>query len=251
GGGGRARRGGGGGAGAPARAPIGRVVPSSGAGGALEGRGGTPAGPSPGLGGPPPATTPGRVEMGVPAAGTGVRLDRFLAGVAGVGTRSQAKRLIDTGHVWVDGAPRKSAHLLGAGARLEIELPAPARLAAEPEALPLIVLYEDADLLAIDKPPGMVVHPAPGARRGTVVNALAHRLGALAGVGRPDRPGIVHRLDRDTSGVLLVARTAAALEALARQFRARTIEKVYLAVVRGHLGAAHGTIDRAVGRHPR
>src|SRR5947199_6750876 len=97
----------------------------------------------------------------------------------------------------------------------------------------------------------MVVHPAPVARRGTVVNALAHRLGALAGVGRPDRPGIVHRLDRDTSGVLLVARTAAALEALARQFRARTIEKVYLAVVRGHLGAAHGTIERAVGRHPR
>jgi len=227
------------------------VVPSSGAGGALEGRGGTPAGPSPGLGGPPPATTPGRVEIVVPAAGTGVRLDRFLAGVAGVGTRSQAKRLIDTGHVRVDGAPRKSAHLLGAGARLEIELPAPARLAAEPEALPLIVLYEDADLLAIDKPPGMVVHPAPGARRGTVVNALVHRLGALAGVGRPDRPGIVHRLDRDTSGVLLVARTPAALEALARQFRARTIEKVYLAVVRGHLAAARGTIDRAVGRHPR
>src|SRR5207247_8811910 len=83
------------------------------------------------------------------------------------------------------------------------------------------------------------------------VTARVHRLGALAGVGRPDRPGIVHRLDRDTSGVLLVARTPAALEALARQFRARTIEKVYLAVVRGHLAAARGTIDRAVGRHPR
>src|SRR5207249_1029947 len=238
-----AGRGAGGGAGAPARAPIGRVVPASGAGGAREGRGGTPAGPSPGLGGPPPATTPGRVEVVVPAAGAGVRLDCFMAGMAGVGTRSQAKRLIDAGRVRVDGAPRKSAHLLGAGARPEIELPAPERLAAEPEALPLSVLYEDADLLAIDKPPGMVVHPAPGARRGTVVNALVHRLGALAGVGRPERPGIVHRLDRDTSGVLLVARTPAALEALARQFRARTIEKVYLAVVRGHLAAASGTID--------
>src|SRR5205814_518416 len=140
----------------------------------------TPGGPSPGLGGPPPATTPGRVEVVVSAAGAGVRLDCFMAGVAEVGTRSQAKRLIDAGRVRVDGAPRKSAHLLGAGARLEIELPAPERLAAEPEGLPLSVLYEVADLLAIDKPPGMVVHPAPGARRGTVVNALVHRLGALA-----------------------------------------------------------------------
>src|SRR2546428_6646421 len=97
----------------------------------------------------------------------------------------------------------------------------------------------------------MVVPPAPGARRGRGVTALVHRLGAGAGAGPPDGPGMAHRLDRDTSGVLLVARTAAALEALARQFRTRTIEKVYLAVVRGHLGAAHGTIDRAVGRHPR
>jgi 23S rRNA pseudouridine1911/1915/1917 synthase len=138
-----------------------------------------------------------------------------------------------------------------AGARIAIDPLPPEPLTAEPEALPLDVLYEDDDVLAIDKPPGMVVHPAPGAPRGTVVNALAHRLGVLAGVGRPDRPGIVHRLDRDTSGVLLVARTAAALEALARQFRQRTIEKVYLAVVRGSLGAASGIIDRPIGRHPR
>jgi len=191
------------------------------------------------------------VDVVVPAEAAGSRLDRFVATVAAVGTRSQAKRLIDGGHVRVDGVVRKSAHLVDAGARLEIELLAPEPLGAEGEALPLSVLYEDADLLAIDKPAGMVVHPAPGARRGTVVNALVHRLGELAGVGRPDRPGIVHRLDRDTSGVLLVARTAAALEALARQFRARTIEKVYLAVVRGHPGAASGTIDRAIGRHRR
>jgi len=243
-----ARRGAGGGAGAPARAPLGGAARSCDAGGALEGRGGNPAGPSPG---PPAASVPGRVELVVPAGGAGVRLDRFLAGVAEVGTRSQAKRLIDAGRVRVDGVARKSAHLLGVGARLEVELPEPEPLAAEPEPLPLAVLYEDADLLAVDKPPGMVVHPAPGARRGTVVNALAHRLGTLAGVGRPDRPGIVHRLDRDTSGVLLVARTAPALEALARQFRTRTVQKVYLAVVRGHLGPVSGTIDRAVGRHPR
>src|SRR5207245_167222 len=175
----------------------------AGAGGALEGRGGPPAGASPGLG--LHASMARRVDLVVPARAAGTRLDRFLATVSEVGTRSQAKRLIDAGHVRVDGALRKSAHLLGAGARLEIEVPAPEPLAAEPEALPLTVLYEDADLLAIDKPPGMVVHPAPGARRGTVVNALVHRLGALAGVGRPDRPGIVHRLDRDTSRVLPVA----------------------------------------------
>src|SRR5262249_30688863 len=118
------------------------------------------------------------------------------------------------------------------------------------EALPVTVLYEDADVLAIDKPPGMVVHPAPGARRGTLVNALLHRLGSLAGVGEPERPGIVHRLDRDTSGVLLVARSARALEALARQFRERTVEKRYFAVVRGRLEPEAGVIDRPIGRHP-
>jgi 23S rRNA pseudouridine1911/1915/1917 synthase len=129
-----------------------------------------------------------------------------------------------------------------------LDVPLPTTI--EPEDLPLVVLYEDAHLLAIDKPPGMVVHPAPGARRGTLVNALAHRLGLLAGVGPADRPGIVHRLDRDTSGVLLVARTAAALEALARQFRERSVHKRYLAIVRGRIAKASGMIDQPIGRHP-
>jgi 23S rRNA pseudouridine1911/1915/1917 synthase len=132
-----------------------------------------------------------------------------------------------------------------------ITVPPPPPAGVEPEALPLVVLYEDAQLLAIDKPPDMVVHPAPGVRRGTVVNAVLHRLGALAGVGEPERPGIVHRLDRDTSGVLLVARTAQALEGLARQFRDRTIAKRYVAVVHGRVGGAAGVIDRPIGRHPR
>jgi 23S rRNA pseudouridine1911/1915/1917 synthase len=193
---------------------------------------------------------PKRVVLVVPPAAAGVRLDRFLAGAAAVGTRSQAKQLIDRGQVRVDGRGRKGSFALRAGARVEAEVPPPEPLGVEPEALPLAVLYEDAHLLAIDKPPGMVVHPAPGARRGTVVNALAHRLGTLAGVGEPERPGIVHRLDRDTSGVLLVARSPAALEALARQFRERTIEKRYLAVVRGRVAHAAGTIDRPIGRHP-
>jgi 23S rRNA pseudouridine1911/1915/1917 synthase len=140
---------------------------------------------------------------------------------------------------------------LVAGARVVVVLDVPLPTTIEPEDLPLVVLYEDAHLLAIDKPPGMVVHPAPGARRGTLVNALAHRLGALAGVGPADRPGIVHRLDRDTSGVLLVARTAAALEALARQFRDRSVQKRYLAIVRGRVARASGTVDQPIGRHPR
>lgn len=193
---------------------------------------------------------PQRVVLVVPEVARGTRLDRFVAAAPAVQTRSQAKQLIDGGHVRVDGAVRKSAHPLRPGARVEIEVPAPAPLAVEPEPLPLMVLYEDGDLLAIDKPPGMVVHPAPGARRGTLVNAIAYRLG-LTEVGAPERPGIVHRLDRDTSGVMLVARTAKALEALARQFRERTIEKHYLAVVRGRLEPATGTIDRPIGRHPR
>jgi 23S rRNA pseudouridine1911/1915/1917 synthase len=192
-----------------------------------------------------------RLELVVPASAAGVRLDRFLAESPGVGTRSQAKRLVDAGRVTVDGVARKSAHALAAGSRVAVVLDLPLPTTIEPEDLPLIVLYEDAYLLAIDKPPGMVVHPAPGARRGTLVNALAHRLGALAGVGPADRPGIVHRLDRDTSGVLLVARTAPALEALARQFRERAVHKRYLAIVRGRVARASGTIDRPIGRHPR
>jgi 23S rRNA pseudouridine1911/1915/1917 synthase len=180
-----------------------------------------------------------------------MRLDRFLATLPALGTRSRGKTLIAEGLVSVDGQPRKAAHELRAGERVAVTLPPPEPLAVEAEALPVVVLYEDAHLVAIDKPPGMVVHPAPGARRGTVVNAMLHHLGALAGVGDPDRPGIVHRLDRDTSGVLLVARTATALEGLAKQFRERSLAKRYIAVVHGVVRASAGVIDQPIGRHPR
>src|SRR5262245_16254424 len=180
-----------------------------------------------------------------------MRLDRFLATLPALGTRSRGKTLIAEGLVSVDGQPRKAAHELRAGERVAVTLPPPEPLAVEAEARPVVVLYEDAHLVAIDRPPGMVVHPAPGARHGTVVNAMLHHLGALAGVGDPDRPGIVHRLDRDTSGVLLVARTATALEGLAKQFRERTLAKRYLAVVHGVVRAASGVIDEPIGRHPR
>jgi 23S rRNA pseudouridine1911/1915/1917 synthase len=192
-----------------------------------------------------------RLDVVVPPDAAGERLDRFLAAVPGIATRSHAKQLIAAGRVIVDGATRKSAYLLRGGERIEVDVPAPEPLALEPEAIPLRVLYEDAELLAIDKPPGMVVHPAPGARRGTLVHALAHRLGTLPAAGDPERPGIVHRLDKDTSGVLIVARTRRAHESLARQFRDRTVEKAYVAVVRGTLASPTGRIDRPIGRHPR
>jgi 23S rRNA pseudouridine1911/1915/1917 synthase len=179
-----------------------------------------------------------------------MRLDRFLARLPELGTRSRAKGLLDDGLVSVDGQPRKAAHPLRSGERVSVTVRPPEPATVEAEALPLAVLYEDAYLVAIDKPPGMVVHPAPGARRGTVVNALLHRLGALSGVGDPDRPGIVHRLDRDTSGVLLVARTPQALEGLAKQFRDRTVSKHYVAVVHGVVRPNTGIVDQAIGRHP-
>jgi 23S rRNA pseudouridine1911/1915/1917 synthase len=191
-----------------------------------------------------------RVVVEVPADAAGMRLDRFLATLPELGTRSRAKGLLDGGLVSVDGQPRKAAHALRTGERVSVTVPPPEPVSVEAEAVPLVVLYEDAHLLAIDKPPGMVVHPAPGARRGTVVNAVLHHLGTLAGVGDPDRPGIVHRLDRDTSGVLLIARTPEALEGLARQFRDRTLSKRYVAVVHGTVRASSGVIDRAIGRHP-
>jgi 23S rRNA pseudouridine1911/1915/1917 synthase len=191
-----------------------------------------------------------RLTVVVPAESAGMRLDRFLATAEPVVTRSRAKQLIDAGRVRVDGEPRKSSHPLRAGARVDVTLPAPVASAVVAEPLPLVVLYEDPHLLALDKPPGMAVHPAPGTPGGTVVNALLHRLGSLAGVGPAERPGIVHRLDKDTSGVLLVARTPQAHAALARQFRERTIVKRYLAVVRGRMRGEAGLIDRPIGRHP-
>jgi 23S rRNA pseudouridine1911/1915/1917 synthase len=192
-----------------------------------------------------------RLTLVAPPDAAGVRLDRFLGGIPELATRSHAKQLIDAGLVLVDGVARKASFPLAAGSRIDVTVPPPEPSGVEPEAIPLVVLYEDADLLAIDKPPGMVTHPAVGARRGTVVNAVLHRLGSLVGVGDAERPGIVHRLDRDTSGVLLVARTASALAELGRQFRERTIAKRYLAVVHGQLATPSGTMDQSIGRHPR
>jgi 23S rRNA pseudouridine1911/1915/1917 synthase len=179
----------------------------------------------------------------------GERLDRFLAARLEL-PRNQVQRWIDDGRVWIDGAAGKASSRLESGMELEWEEPDAAvddRL--EPEAGELAILHEDDALLAIDKPPGLVVHPGAGRSTGTLVHRLLARFPELAGVGGPGRPGIVHRLDQGTSGVLVVARTAAAYQRLSRAFAAREVEKVYLAVCHGELAAAR-EVEAAIGRHP-
>ncbi len=185
----------------------------------------------------------------VGAADAGRRLDVFVA-AGGLGlSRSQVRHLIDAGAVRVGGVARKPGYVVRAGDRVAVEIAPPPATRAEPEDLPLDVLYEDELVIAINKAPGMVVHPAPGRWQGTLVNALLHRWGRLP-ASDDARPGIVHRLDRDTSGVMVIARTPAALERLARQFHDRTVAKRYLAVVRGVVRRDALVIDAPIGRHP-
>jgi 23S rRNA pseudouridine1911/1915/1917 synthase len=175
----------------------------------------------------------------------GERLDAFLA--APLGSRSRAARLIEAGRVRVDGTARPKRHVLAAGERIEAEEEAPAPVAAAPDA-PFAVAWEDDRLLVIDKPAGVVVHPARGHASGTLVQALA---GRAAGGDDPSRPGIVHRLDRDTSGLLVVAKDDAAHRALRAALAARTMRREYLALVEGLPPARTGTIDAPLGRDRR
>lgn len=183
------------------------------------------------------------------------RLDQFLAGTIPQLSRAQIQKLIRQGRVSLAGQPVTRPSLkIRAGDWISVHLPPPPAPDPQPEAIPLEIVYEDDDLLVINKPAGLVVHPAQGHRRGTLVNALLARypeLAAMTEVGAADRPGIVHRLDRDTSGLIIVARTPAALHHLRRQFKARTIEKTYLALVFGRPESPTGLIDVPLGRHPR
>ncbi len=158
--------------------------------------------------------------------------------------------MIDAGQVTVSGRPGKAALRLRGGEQLELEVPAPVPAQAQPEALPLRVLHEDRDLIVLDKAAGMVVHPAAGNWTGTVVNALLHRVADLTGVGGTLRPGIVHRLDRGTSGCLVVAKSERALTALQAAFKAREVDKRYLAIVHGD-PPAQAELDTFFGRHPK
>jgi len=165
-------------------------------------------------------------------------------------SRSQLKRLIESGDVSVNGAPAKASARLREGDAIEVRIPAPRPARVEPQAIDLDVLFEDSHIIVINKPPGLVVHPAPGHPDGTLVNALLAHCADLAGIGGELRPGIIHRLDKDTSGVMVVTKNDAAHAALAPQFKAHTISRVYLAVVAPPLRDASGTIRTMYGRHP-
>jgi 23S rRNA pseudouridine1911/1915/1917 synthase len=179
----------------------------------------------------------------VPDEAAGWRLDRFLAGLPEVATRAVAERLVGAGTVTVDGEPRPKSHKLEGGEEVAFDLPAVAAIVHEAIDVPLA--YEDEHLFVVDKPAGLVVHPGAGRSSGTLVHALH---GRIAGGDDPERPGIVHRLDRDTSGLMVVARTQAAFERLQQMVRARELERTYLALVKGRPRSRRGTIDAPIGR---
>ncbi|MDP2675461.1 MAG: RluA family pseudouridine synthase [Dehalococcoidia bacterium] len=181
----------------------------------------------------------------------GERLDVFLSrAVAGL-SRSRARRLIDDGLVTVDGTPERPSYSLPGGAHVTAKLPPPEAAQPAAERIPVTVIYQDEDVIVVDKPPGLTVHPAPGHPSGTLVNALLALAPELADVGDKIRPGIVHRLDRDTSGLLVVARTERARAGLTRQLKQREVSKTYLALVQGVPKPPQGTIEAPIGRHPR
>ena len=180
----------------------------------------------------------------------GSRLDQALVEAFPGLSRARVQSLIRQGHARVDGRPAKSAARVKGGERVELDLPELVAAGPEAEDLPLSILFEDRDLLVLDKAAGMVVHPAAGHWHGTLVNALLHHVQDLGGVGGAVRPGLVHRLDKDTSGCLVVAKNDVALAGLQASFKARQVEKTYLALVHGH-PPTEARIETPYGRHPR
>jgi 23S rRNA pseudouridine1911/1915/1917 synthase len=188
------------------------------------------------------------VELQVQAGG--IRLDKYLADEVPGLSRSASQRLIDNGQVTVNGEPVKASYKVRPGDLVVASLPAEEPIRPVAEAIPLRIVYEDTALLVVDKPAGMVVHPAPGHPSGTLVNAVLAHLPELAGTG-DERPGIVHRLDRDTSGLILIAKTDKVRRALQRQFKERQVYKAYLALLDGHLQPGWGRIEAPIGRDPQ
>jgi len=189
------------------------------------------------------------ITLTVPDDSDGVRLDRFLASVVADRSRSQIQRLIKDQSVRVAGQVAKSNQPVKAGQIVVLDVPEPVEAEPQAEALPLPILYQDHDVIVVDKPAGMVVHPAAGHSSGTLVNALLHHVTDLSGIGGEKRPGIVHRLDRGTSGLMVIAKNDAAHEELARQFHDREVEKEYVALVWGVVQAGR-RIDAPIGRDP-
>lgn len=179
----------------------------------------------------------------------GDRLDRYLASHLDL-SRSRLEQLIDANEVLVNGLRQKKRYLTAPGDVIALRVPAPLQAASEPEEIPLDIIYQDPDIVVVNKAAGMVVHPAPGNRTGTLVNALLHHVGDLSGIGGVLRPGILHRLDRDTSGLLIVAKNDLAHERLSDAMKRREIKRTYLAAAWGHLAEDALTVDAPVGRHP-
>ncbi|MBT9158564.1 MAG: Ribosomal large subunit pseudouridine synthase D [Firmicutes bacterium] len=186
----------------------------------------------------------------VAAEEAGQRLDVAVSRLFPDLTRSQAQRLIEMRLVTVDDRPEKNNYRLKAGQRLGVVVPHPVATETVPENIPLVVVYEDSDIVVVNKPAGLVVHPAAGNWHGTLVNALLYHIGGLSGIGGEVRPGIVHRLDKDTSGLLVVAKNDFSHLELTRQLASRAMGREYLALVHGVIRQEMGTIDIPIGRHP-
>ena len=191
-----------------------------------------------------------KIDVAVLPEHAGSRLDRLLAAICEPLSRSRIQALIASGEVLVTGKRVRSSYRVSAGERIVVCLPAPRPPGLDPEEIPLDVLFEDAHLLVVNKPAGMVVHPAGGVRSGTLVNGLLAHCDGLSGINGVLRPGIVHRLDRETSGLLMVAKNDAAHRGLAGQLEARTVTRRYTAIVWGQPREERGRIEKAIGRSP-
>ncbi|SMB94463.1 ribosomal large subunit pseudouridine synthase D [Thermanaeromonas toyohensis ToBE] len=192
----------------------------------------------------------GRFSLEVGPEEAGKRLDVWLTEKLTGVSRTRIQHLLEEGLILVDGKIAKANHKVRPGQRIWGEIPPPRSLKAQPEPLPLDIVYEDEDLIVVNKPQGMVVHPAPGNESGTLVNALLYHCGDLSGIGGALRPGIVHRLDKDTSGLLVAAKNDFAHRSLAAQIKARQVKRVYLALVYGEIKEPAGKIEAPIGRHP-
>ena len=182
---------------------------------------------------------------------TGTRLDAWLAGQLPDVTRSAAARLCEEGRVTAAGKPLAKNYRLGGGEAVSVTLPDPEPVDVAPQDIPLDVVYEDSDVIVVNKTKGLVVHPAPGHPDGTLVNALLHHCGdSLSGIGGELRPGIVHRIDRDTSGLIIAAKNDAAHQKLSAQLQDHTLARIYRCIVIGNLREDSGTVDAPIGRHP-
>jgi 23S rRNA pseudouridine1911/1915/1917 synthase len=192
-----------------------------------------------------------RHEFSVPEAFDGRRLDSCLSDLHGAWTRSRVRKLIDSGSVTINDGPSKPSMRVRTGDLIVVDELPPQALEAEAEDIPLDVIHEDEELLVVNKPTGLVIHPAAGNPSGTLVNALLHHCTDLSGIGGVERPGIVHRLDKETTGLLVVAKSDRAHLALSLAFRRRTVRKTYLAVCYGAPDPSDGVVDAPIDRHPR